>query len=143
MPCQWHNATIAANGNPMHGDKKHRRATSYIIFYLARCAYVAGLLVYLLWLIPPLLVLILRQLLQLPSISCILFDVLLFSNGLLGSHDRNIAPCGIICRGARGATVFSVCRKWNSREWWGWFVLRFYLILVDNEEHPHDLDMLL
>ena len=77
------------------------------------------------------------------SISCILFDVLLFSNGLLGTHDRNIAPCGIICRGAMGATVFWVCRKWNNKEWWGWFVLLVYLIVEDIEEPAHDLELLL
>ena len=120
-----------------------RNLIFYIIFYQPRCVpvYFAGLLVYLLWLIPPLLVLFLRRLL--PSISCTLFDVLLFSNGLLGTHDRNIAPCGIICRGAMGVTVFWVCHKWNNREWWEWFVLLVYLVFEDIEEHPPDLELLL
>ena len=114
----------------------------YIIFYQARCAYHAILLVYLLLLIPSLLVLFLRRLL--PSISCTLSDVRLVSNGLLGNHDRNIAPFGIICRGAMmGVTVFWVCHKWNSNEWWGWFVLLVYLIFEDIEEHSHDLELLL
>ena len=89
-----------------------------------------------------LLVLILRRRL-LPSISCILSDVLLVSNGLLGNHDRNIAPCDIICRGATGASVFGVSRKWNNKEWWGWFVLLVYLIFEDFEEPAHDLALLL
>ena len=92
-------------------------------------------------LIPPLLILFLRRLL--PSISCTLFDVLLVSNVALGNHDRNIAPCGIICRGAMGATVFWVCRKWSSKEWWGWFVLLVYLIFEDFEELSRDLEQLL
>ena len=104
---------------------------SMVLFYILH--YFIKLAVYtlqdcfnvFLLLTPPLLALFLRR--QLPSISCILFDVLLVSNGVLGTHDRNIAPCGIICRGAMGATVFWVCRKWNNREWWGWFVLLFYL----------------
>ena len=85
--------------------------------------------------------LFLRRLL--PSISCILFDVLLLSNGVLGTHDRNIEPCGIICRGAMGAMVFWVCRKWNNKEWWGWCVLLLYLIFEDVEELFHDLELLL
>ena len=100
----------------------------HCIVYQARRAYHARLLLYLRLLIPPFLALVLRRL-QLPSISCILFDVLLLSNGLLGNHDHNIAPCDIICRGAMGATVFWVCRTWNNKEWWGWCVLLFYLIL--------------
>ena len=40
------------------------------------------------------------------SISYIRCGVLIFSNGLLDTHDRNIAPCGIICRDAMGAMVF-------------------------------------
>ena len=79
----------------------------------------------------------------LPSISCILFDVLLVSNGAVGTHDRNIAPCDIICRVSTGATVFSVCRKWNNKEWWGWFVLLVYLTFEDIAEHPPDLERLL
>jgi hypothetical protein len=75
--------------------------------------------------------------------SCILSDVLLVSNGLLGTHDRNIAPCDTICRGAMGATVFWVCRKWNSKEWWGWFVLLFDPRFEDFEEPSHDLELLL
>ena len=71
------------------------------------------------------------------------FDVFLLSNVALGNHGRNIAPCGIICRGAMGATVFWVCRKWNNKESWGWFVLLLYLIFEANEEHPHDLERLL
>ena len=59
----------------------------YIIFYQARFVYFAKLLVYLLWLIPPLLALFLRRRL-LSSISCTLSDVLLVSNGVLGTHDR-------------------------------------------------------
>ena len=92
-------------------------------------------------LIPPLLALFLRRLL--PSISYILFDVLLVSNVLLGNHGRNIAPCGIICRGAMGATVFWVCRKWSSRESWEWFVLLVYLTFEDTEELPRYLELLL
>ena len=79
----------------------------------------------------------------LPSISCILFDVLLVSNGAVGTHDRNIAPCGIICRGAMGASVFWVCRKWSSKESWGWFFLLVYLIFEDIEELSSDLELLL
>jgi hypothetical protein len=84
------------------------------------------LLVHVLLLILLFLVLFLRRL-QLPSISCILFDVLLVSNGVLGNHDRNIAPFDIIYRGARYVTVFWVYHKWNNKEWWGWFVLLFDL----------------
>ena len=58
-------------------------------------------------------------LLRLPSVFCMLFDVLLFSNGALGTHGRNIAPSGIICRGTTGVSAFWVCRKWSNREWWG------------------------
>ena len=37
-----------------------------------------------------------------------------------------------------GATVFWVCHKWSSKEWWGWFVLLLHLIVEDIEEHsPH------
>ena len=79
----------------------------------------------------------------LPSISCILFDVLLVSNGAVGTHDRNIAPCDIICRVSTGAMVFSVCRKWNNKEWWGWFVLRIHLILEDFGELSLYLELLL
>ena len=78
-----------------------------------------------------------------PSISCTLSDVLLVSNGLLGTHGHNIAPCGIIYRDAMAAREFSVCRKWNNKEWWGWFVLLVYLIFEDIEEHPRDLALLL
>ena len=94
-------------------------------------------------LIPPLLVLFLRRRRQLPSISCMPFDALLFSNGLLGTHDRNIAPCGIICRGAMGAMVFWVCRTWSNKELWGWFALLVYLIFEAIEELSHDLALLL
>ena len=111
-------------------NKKMSDILFYISFYQARCVYYAWLLFYCLRLIPPLSVLILRRLL-LPSISCILSDVLLFSNVALDTHDRNIAPFDIIYRGARGATVFWVCRKWNSKEWWGWFVLLVCLIFED------------
>jgi len=72
-----------------------------------------------------------------------LFDVLLVSNVLLGTHDRNIAPCGIICRVSMGVWVFWVCHKWNNREWWGWFVLLVYLIVEVIEEPSHDLELLL
>ena len=96
---------------------------------------------YVLLLIPPLLVLFLRRLL--PSISCMLSDALPFSNGLLGTHDRNIAPCGTVCRVSMGARVFWVCRTWNNKEWWGWFVLLVYLIVEDFEEHSRDLALLL
>ena len=92
-------------------------------------------------LIPPRLVLFLRRLL--PSISCILSDVLLLSNVAVGTHGRNIAPCGTICRVSMGATVFWVCRKWSNREWWGWFVLLLHLILEDIEELSRDLELLL
>ena len=113
------------------------------MFYLALCACLANYLCFfLLRIILPLLVLFLQRL-QLPSISCMLFDVLLSSNVALGTHDRNIAPCGIICRDAMAATLFWVCRKWSNREWWGWFVLLLYLIVEDIEEHPHDLELLL
>ena len=95
----------------------------------------------LLVLIPPRLVLFLRR--RLPSISCMLFDVLLFSNVALDTHGRNIAPCGTICRGATGARVFWVCRKWNSKEWWGWFVLLVYLSFEAIEEPAPDLALLL
>ena len=77
------------------------------------------------------------------SISCILSDVLLVSNGALGTHGRNIAPCGTICRVSMGATVFWVCRKWSNREWWGWFVLLVYLIFGAIEELSHYLELLL
>jgi len=63
-----------------------------------------------------------------------LFDVLPVSNVALGTHGRNIAPCGIICR---------VCHKWSSKEWWGWFVLLLYLIVEDIEELSHYLELLL
>ena len=87
------------------------------------------------------LALLLRRLL--PSMFCILSDVLLSSNGLFGTHDRNIAPCGTIYRVLTGATVFLVCRKWNNREWWGWFVLLVYLIFEDFEEPAYYLAPLL
>jgi hypothetical protein len=74
---------------------------------------------------------------------CILFDVLLSSNGALGNHDRNIAPCGTICRVSMDATVFWVCRKWSSKGWWGWFVLLVYLTFEDVEEPAPDLELLL
>ena len=96
----------------------------------------------LLRIIPPLLALFLRRRL-LPSISCILSDVLLVSNGALGTHGRNIAPFDIICRGAIVATVFWVCHKWSSKELWGWFVLLVYLTFEDFEEPAHDLELLL
>ena len=92
--------------------------------------------------IPPVLVLFLRRLLLL-SIFCILSDVLLLSNVAVGTHDRNIAPCGTICRVSTGATVFWVCRKWSNKEWWGWFVLLVYLRFEDFEELSHDLELLL
>ena len=92
-------------------------------------------------LIPPRLALFLRRLL--PSMFCTLVDVLLVSNGLLGTHGRNIAPCGTICKVSMGATVFWVCRKWSSKEWRGWFVLRVYLIFEDVEEPAPDLELLL
>ena len=81
-------------------------------------------------LIPPLLGLSLCPL-QLLSMFYTLSDVLLLSNGLLGTHDRNIAPCGTICRDATGAMAFWVCRKWSNRELWGWFVLLVYLMLEE------------
>ena len=124
----------------------HSLAVSHLYsFYQAQRAYLARLFVVnVLLLIPPLLVLILRRLLLLlPSISCILSDVLLVSNGALGNHGRNIAPCGIICRGAMGAMVFWVCRTWSNREWWGWFVLLVYLRFEDFEEPAHYLERLL
>ena len=74
---------------------------------------------------------------------CILFDVLLVSNGLLDIHDRNTAPCGTICRVSMGAMVFWVCRKWSSKESWGWFVLLVYLRFEDFEELSPDLALLL
>ena len=92
-------------------------------------------------LIPPRLALFLRWLL--PSISCILSDVLLVSNVALGTHDRNIAPCGTICKVSMDATVFWVCRKWNNKEGWGWFVLLVYLRFEDIEEPAPDLELLL
>ena len=55
----------------------------------------------------------------LPSTSCNLFDVLPVSNVELGTHGRNIAPCGTICTVSMGAMVFWVCHKWSNREWWG------------------------
>ena len=91
---------------------------------------------------PPLLVLILRLRLF-PSISCILSDVLLVSNGALDTHGRNIAPFDITCRDAMGATVFWVCRKWSNKEWWVWFVLPVYLSVEDIEELSPDLALLL
>ena len=118
----------------------------YYFFYQA-CAVLHPLprnfsfIFYLLFLIPPRLALFLRR--QLPSISCILFDVLLSANGLLGTHGRNIAPCGTICRVSMGATVFWVCRTWNNRQWWGWFVRLLYLILEDFEELSRYLEVLL
>ena len=93
--------------------------------------------------IAPLLALVLRWLLLLLSISCTLSDVLLFSNGALGTHDRNIAPFDIIYTDAMGVTVFWVCRKWNNTEWWGWFVLRVDLRFEDFEEPAPDLALLL
>ena len=72
-----------------------------------------------------------------------LFDVRLLSSVSLGNHDRNIGPCGIICRVSMGVWVFWVCRKWSSREWWELFVLLLYLILEDVEEPAHDLELLL
>ena len=113
----------------------------YNIFYQARCVYTLHNFFLLLQLIPPHLALFLRRLL--PSISCILFDVHLLSNGVFGNHDRSIAPCGIICRDAMGVTVFWVCHKWSSKELWGWFVLVVYLILEDIEELSHHLEQLL
>ena len=93
--------------------------------------------------IAPLLALVLRWLLLLLSISCTLSDVLLFSNGALGTHDRNIAPFDIIYTDAMGVTVFWVCHKWSSKEWWGLFVLLVYLIFEELEELSHDLALLL
>ena len=81
--------------------------------------------------------------LQLLSMFYTLSDVFLLSNGVLDNHDRNIAPCGIICRGAMGATVFWVCHKWNNKEWWGWFVLLVHLIVEAFEEPSRDLALLL
>ena len=81
--------------------------------YQACSASLAKLLLYLLLLIPPRLALFLRR--QLPSISCMLSDALFLSNGLFGTHGRNIAPCGTIYRVSMGATVFWVCRKWNNK----------------------------
>ena len=95
-------------------------------------------------LILPLLALFLpRLLLVLLSISCTLFDVLLVSNAALDTHDRNIASFYIIYRDARGVTVFWVCRKWNNKEWWGWFVLLVYLSVEAFEEHSPYLELLL
>ena len=74
---------------------------------------------------------------------CMLFDVLLFSNGALGTHGRNIAPFDIICRGVRGAMVFWVCHKWNNKEWWGWFALVLDLIVEAFEAPAPDLAQLL
>ena len=148
MPCPKTNRRKMEERREIRGT--HRRTEGiklhftilHCIVYQARRAYHARLLLYLRLLIPPFLALVLRRL-QLPSISYILFDVLLSSNGLLGNHDHNIAPCDIICRGAMGATVFWVCRMWNSREWWGWFVLLVYLIFEDIEEPSHHLELLL
>ena len=72
-----------------------------------------------------------------------LFDVSLLSNVSLGNHDRNIGPCGTICRVSMDVWVFWVYRMWNNREWWGWFVLLFYLIVEDIEELSHYLELLL
>ena len=126
---------------------RRKNETSNILLHVLSCSLCMPCrlhLLFLLLIIPPLLVLVLFLLRrQLLSISCILSDVLLFSNGLLGTHGRNIAPCGIICRGAMGATVFWVCRKWSNKEWWGWFVLRVYLSLEDFEEPSLHLELLL
>ena len=121
-------------GPPMQDDsygnrkKRHRHAhlilyfiLFYYLIYQSCSASLSKLLLYLLLLIPPRLALFLRR--RLPSIFCILSDVLLLSNVAVGTHDHNIAPCGTICRGAMvqmGATVFWVCRKRNSKESWGW-----------------------
>ena len=147
MPCpknrrkMWKRSEGRGTHRRTEGIKLHFTILHCIV-YQARRAYHARLLLYLRLLIPPFLALVLRRL-QLPSISCILFDVLLFSNGLLGNHDRNIALCGIIYRGAMGAMVFWVCRKWSSKESWGWFVLRVYPSVEDFEEPAHDLELLL
>ena len=111
-----------------------RTLYNFYNLYTIACLFIALLL-------PPLLALFLRR--RLPSISCILFDVHLLSNALLGTHGRNIAPCDTICRGAMGVTVFWVCRKWNNREWWGWFVLLVDLIVEDIEELSPHLALLL
>ena len=92
-------------------------------------------------LIPPLLALFWRR--RLPSIFYRLFDVLLFSNVALGTHGRNIGPCGTVCRVLLGALAFWVCRKWNNKEWWGWFVLLVYPRFEDFEEPAPDLELLL
>jgi len=83
------------------------------------------------------------MLLLLPSISCMLSDVLLLSNVAVGTHGRNIAPCGTICTVSMDATVFWVCRKWNNKESWGWFVLLVYLSFEAIEEPAPDLELLL
>ena len=128
--CKLNTDTTQLHG--MHMVITGKEQTSYFtIFFIKLAVYtLQDCFSTFLLLTPPLLALFLRQLL-LPLISCILFDVLLFSNGLFGTHDRNIAPCGIICRDAMGAMVFWVCRKWNNKEWWGWFVLLLYLIVEE------------
>ena len=120
-----------------------RRVTSYFtLFFIKLAVYtLQDCFNIFLLLTPPLLALFLRRLLL--SISCTLFDVLLVSNVVLGNHDRNIAPCGTICRVSMDATVFWVCRKWNNKEWWGWFVLLVYLRFEDFEEPAPDLELLL
>ena len=74
--------------------------------HFLRCPLVFHHWYFLLLLLARVFFLLLLLLLLLPSMLCNLFDVLLFSNGLLGTHDRNIAPCGTICRDAMGAMVF-------------------------------------
>ena len=71
------------------------------------------------------------------------FDVFLLSNVALGNHDRNIGPCGTICRVSMDVWMFWVYRMWNNREWWGWCVLLVCLIVEVFEELPHDLEELL